>query len=638
MTEAIEVRSDRLGAGDNGLREKVGARLDQGQRDSAIQAARLLLGEQPGQRNLRFLRKVAQSDAALASGLKQYRVGLLSSYSIEFAHDALLAYGFINGLRLHLYQPGFGTFRQELLDGRSELYAWSPDVVVLAVEGEDWAPAAYRGDTPLTEPAATQLVDNFRDELSGLIAALRTHSSVPLLVHNFALPAWRRLGVLDAGCTDGQAHLVNRLNDALRTTAESFSGVHIVDYAALTNRHGTHHWYDPRMRLYARAPIAQAMLGELAREYAKFFRCLVGYNKKCLVLDLDNTLWGGVVGEDGTEGIKLGPTYPGNAFVEFQHHVLALHRRGVVLAIASKNNQDDVEEVFAGHRFMALRREHFADLQVHWEPKSESLRRIAANLALGLEHIVFVDDNPAECEQVRSALPAVTVIQLPPQPERYIEALHIDGWFDVLALSSEDHRRGALYRQRSQSEALRSSSASVEDYYRGLEMELRIAPVDRGSLKRAAQLTQKTNQLNVTTRRYTELQLSTLGADPGWISMTVGLTDRFGDNGIIGVMLATIGSQALDIDTFLLSCRVIGRGVETAMLAQLCDIADQRRLPALTGQLIPTAKNIPVRDLFERHGFAKVAEDAAGASVWRLDLPQQRVRWPEWFRVVPDRE
>lgn len=637
MTEAIETRSDRIGAGDSKLREKVIALLEQGQRDSAIQAARVLLSEQPGQRSLRFLRKAGESEAAGSSGLKAYRVALLSSYSIEFAHDALVAHGFINGLRLHLYQPGFGTFRQELLDGRSELYAWSPDAVALAVEGEDWVPAAYSGN-PVAEPAATELVANFRNELSGLVGALRAHSSVPLLIHNLALPAWRRLGVLDASSTDGQVHLVNRLNDALRAMAESFHGVYIVDYAALTNRHGTLHWYDPRMRLYARAPIAQAMLGELAREYAKFFRCLVGYNKKCLVLDLDNTLWGGVIGEDGIDGIQLGPTYPGNAFVEFQQHVLALHRRGVVLAIASKNNPEDVNEVFAGHRFMTLRPEHFADLQVHWEPKSESLRRIGANLGLGLEHVVFADDNPAECEQVRSALPMVTVIQLPPQPERYIEALHIDGWFDVLALSSEDHRRGELYRQRAQSEALRSTSGSVEDYYRALEMELRIAPVDRASLKRAAQLTQKTNQLNVTTRRYTESQLATLVANPDWILMTVGLADRFGDNGIIGVMLATVGSQALDIDTFLLSCRVIGRGVETAMLAHLCDTAEQRRLPALTGQLIPTAKNLPVRDLFERHGFAKVEEDATAASVWRLELPLQRVHWPDWFRVVPGGE
>ena len=448
MTDAIETRSSRSATADNGLREKIEAQLEAGQRDSAIQAARLLLSEQPGLRSLRFVRKAAESDAALRAGLKPYKVALLSSFSIEFAHDALIAYGFINGLRLDLYQAGFGAFRQELLNRASALYAWSPDAMVLAVEGEDWVPAAYGGNSQGADHDAARLVEDFRSEIDILVSSLRAHSSVPLLIHNFALPAWRRLGVLDAGSADGQAHLVNRLNDALREAAAASPGVYIVDYAALTNRHGTLHWYDPRMRLYARAPIAQPMLAELAREHLKFFRCLVGASKKCLVLDLDNTLWGGVVGEEGVDGIQLGPTYPGSAFVEFQQHVLALQQRGVILAIASKNNPADVDEVFARQRFMALRKEHFADLQIHWELKSESLSRIAANLGIGLEHIVFVDDNPAECEQVRGTLPMVTVLRLPPQPERYTEALHADGWFDVLALSNEDLRRGELYQQR----------------------------------------------------------------------------------------------------------------------------------------------------------------------------------------------
>jgi len=634
MTDAIEARSSRSATADNELRERIEGLLEAGQRDSAIQSARQLLSKQPGLRSLRFLRKAAESDAALRAGLKPYKVALLSSFSIEFAHDALIAYGFINGLRLDLYQAGFGAFRQELLDRASALYAWSPDAIVLAVEGEDWAPAAYEANSRGADHDAARLVEDFRGEIGTLLSSLRVGSSVPLLIHNLALPAWRRLGILDAGSAAGQAHLVNRLNDALREAAAASPGVYIVDYAALTNRHGTLHWYDPRMRLYARAPIAQPMLAELAREHLKFFRCLVGASKKCLVLDLDNTLWGGVVGEEGVDGIQLGPNYPGSAFVEFQQHVLALQRRGVILAVASKNNPADVDEVFARQRFMALCKEHFADLQVHWELKSESLRRIAANLGIGLEHIVFVDDNPAECEQVRGTLPMVTVIQLPPQPERYPEALHADGWFDVLALSNEDLRRGELYQQRAGAEALRSSSTSVEDYYRALDMELCVAPVDQASLKRAAQLTQKTNQLNVTTRRYSEAQLASRMADPDWFVVTMGVTDRFGDNGIVGVMLARTANEALEIDTFLLSCRVIGRAVETAMLAHLCDLAEQRGLHAMTGELIPTPKNLPVRDLFERHGFARVSEDASGASAWRIALPQQRVHWPDWFRVV----
>jgi FkbH-like protein len=612
------------------LRDRVESFLNAGQRDSAIQAARILVREEPGLGTWRFLRKMVARHGAQ---LTVYKVALLSSFSIEFVHDALMAYGFINGLKLELYQSGFGAFRQELLDPAGALYAWCPDAVILAVEGEDWMPAAYGASAQASGQDLSVVIDGFRDELLALIRSLRDRSSAPLLIHNFAPPAWRPLGILDANIASGQTGWVNRLNDVLGAIAQSTTGVHVVDYRGLTHRHGLLRWHDPRMRLYARAPIAQPMMAELAREYVKFLRCLVGFTKKCLVLDLDNTLWGGVVGEDGVDGIQLGPTYPGSAFLEFQQHLLALHRRGVILAVASKNNPADVEEVFARQQFMSLRREHFADLQVHWELKSESLRRIATNLGIGLEHMVFADDNPAECEQVRAALPMVTVIQLPSQPERYVQALHEDGWFDVLALSSEDLRRAELYKQRAEAEALRNSSVRLEDYYRALDMELGVAPVDQATLKRAAQLTQKTNQLNVTTRRYSEAQIATFMADPDWFAVTISIKDKFGDNGIVGVMLARAAIGTLEVDTFLLSCRVIGRAVETAMLAYLCDLAERRGLGTILGELIPTAKNIPVRDLFERHAFAKVSEHASGTSFWRLRVPEQRVRWPDWFRV-----
>ena len=638
MTEVVETQRGKLTSDDNGLRAKVETLLQAGHKDAAIHTARTLLAEQPGMRTSRFLRKVAESDAAQHAGLKPFKVALLSSFSIEFAHDPLIAHGFLNGMRLQLHQGAFGSFRQELLDPSNALYACTPDLVILAVEGEDWVPAAYGGEVKDDALDGAHLVEEFRSELAVLLSSFRSRSSAPLLIHNFAPPSWRRLGILDVGSAAGQTRLVSQLNDALQAVAAAAVGVYVVDYAGLAFQQGARQWYDPRMRLYARAPIAQSMLTHLAREYVKFIRCLVGYNKKCLVLDLDNTLWGGVVGEDGVDGIQLGPTYPGSAYLEFQRYVLALRQRGVILAIASKNNVADVDEVFSRHRFMALHKEHFAEMQIHWGPKSESLRRIAGVLGVGLDHMVLVDDNPAECEQVRSALPMVTVIQLPQQPERFIEVVQEEGWFDVLAISEEDLRRGELYQQRAGAEALRSSVVNLEDYYHALNMEFRVGPVNSASLKRASQLTQKTNQLNVTTRRYSEAQLASLMPQANWVVLTVGVTDKFGDNGIVGVMMAQQLNDVLEIDNFLLSCRVIGRGVEAAMLAHLCDCAEQRGLTALTGQLIPTAKNIPVQKLFEEQGFSKTGVDPSGASFWRLSLPAQRAQWPAWFKIVRDVE
>ena len=301
--------------------------------------------------------------------------------------------------------------------------------------------------------------------------------------------------------------------------------------------------------------------------------------------------------------------------MEFQRHLLDLHARGVILAIASKNNAADVDEIFATNKAMVLAQSHFAALEVHWRSKTESLANIAARLNIGLEHIVFVDDNPAECEEVRRSLPAVTVICLPTQPERFVETLSREGLFDTLSLSAEDRRRGELYRQRAQAEELRTSAGSLDDYYRDLEMQLTIASVDRDSLVRAAQLTQKTNQFNVTTRRSTEAEIARRASDPGWVVATIGVRDRFGDNGIVGFVMARHAGDTLDIDTLLLSCRVIGRTVETAMLAHLCDRARELGATALTGTIIPTPKNEPVHDLFARHAFAKRRRGRCGGSI-----------------------
>jgi FkbH-like protein len=614
--------------------DEIRALLERGEKDAAVQAARTLLAEQPGMRTWRVLRRMAESDAAARAGLKPYGLALLSSFTTDFLHDALIAHGLVNGLALRVYQAPYGAFRQEALDPDSGLYRARPDAVILAVEGEDWVPDAYRPDRARDAAAWPRARDGFRDEFERLVGALRSRTAAPLLVHNFVAPAWRALGILDAMHPDGQAWRVRELNDEMLACAVRARDVHIVDYAALAGQHGILDCRDDRMRLYARAPIAQRLLGPLAREYMKFVRCFTGSNRKCLVLDLDNTLWGGVVGEEGVEGIELGPTYPGSAYVEFQQHVLALHRRGVLLAIASRNNPADVEAVFARHRHMVLAREHFAAVEIHWERKSESLRRISAALGIGLEHIVLADDNPAECEEVRVALPMVTTVQLPREPERYVAALHEAGWFDALAVSEEDLRRTELYRQRAEAEALRPASGAVEDYYRALNMELRVLPIDEASLKRAAQLTQKTNQLNATTRRYTEAALAAVARDAGWVALAFGVTDRFGDNGTVGVALAREEGDALRIDTFLLSCRVIGRGVEAAMLACLSDVAAERGLDAVVGEVLVTPKNVPVRDVYARNGFEKMSEDALGNTLWRLDVRRGGVAWPDWFRVT----
>ena len=612
------------------------AHLAEGRMLAAVESARLLLNEQASILNQRLVRQSVDNFAPAVSELKPLKIALLSSFSIDFIHDALIAQGFANGLRVEIYQPGFGQIRQEILNPQSGLYTFAADVSIIAVEGDDWLPELYGGfmDADQNGTSLSLAAARFEQELVELARHYRRYNNRPLLVHNLAQPAHFRAGIADARLPNSQQALLAAVNARLSQALTAVVDTYVVDYAALVAQHGSRQWVDARLRLYAKAPIAAGMLGALTCEYMKYCRALNGLSKKCLVLDLDNTLWGGVIGEDGIDGMQLGPNYPGSAFVEFQNAVKALYRRGVILALASKNNGSDVDAVFAQHPFMQLKPEHFAASQVHWDPKAESIKRIARQLGIGMEHMVFVDDNPVEGEQVRRELPMVAVIQLPKQPELYIDALLDEGLFDTLGLSDEDRRRGELYQQRASAESSRNESASIEDYYQSLAMAVSIVPITATTLARAAQLTQKTNQFNTTTFRYSDAEVNDRCSDPNWAVLTVGVRDKFGDNGIVGVMMAQVLEGQFEIDTFLLSCRVIGRTVETAMLAHLCELAAARGVLRLVGQLRPSAKNMPARDLFARHGFVMVDEDAAGNSRWELDLSDATVALPDWFTQV----
>ena len=617
-------------------RESLMSFLHSGETHRAMRTARLLLDEESSVADWMFIRKELERAPKEDLSLKSLKVALLSSFSSEFLHAPLIAYGLANGLSIEIYQAGFGQFQQEILNPESGLYAFGPDVVILSVEGKDWAPAIYRGYVSNLEIGFGDELSRLRDEITRLVNSFRARFSSSLLVHNFAAPIWPQMGILDWRVAEGQNGIVQKINDVLIEQTRNNEGVYLVDYASLVNRFGAINWYDDRMAQFAGAPIRGSMLPHLVVEYMKFFRALSGQTKKCLVVDLDDTLWGGIVGEVGPTAIHLGPIYPGSAFVAFQEAILNLQKRGVLLAVASKNNQSDVDEVFAGHPHMVLKKEDFSALKINWQPKSQSLSEIAQQLNIDLEHLVFVDDNPVECEEVAIALPMVRTLCLPKQPEYYVRTLMEEGLFDGLSFSAEDLKRGALYQQRDQAESLRAHSGSLEDFYRNLEMKLVISRVTKSTLSRTVQLTQKTNQITVTTFRYNEADIKSRMADSSWLLATVAAADRFGDNGIVGVMMARFDSEYLDVDTLLLSCRVAGRTVETAMLAYLCESAVAKRIKKIRGRIIPTPKNMPARDIYASHGFRKLSEEDSGETFWLLDVPEEQIHYPAWMEVSVD--
>ena len=356
---------------------------------------------------------------------------------------------------------------------------------------------------------------------------------------------------------------------------------------------------------------------------------LRGRSAKCLVLDLDNTLWGGVIGDDGLEGIVLGQGSPaGEAHAALQRYARQLARRGVILAVCSKNDYENAVAPFDAHPEMILRRDDIACFVANWQDKATNLRQIAQTLQIGLDALVFVDDNPAERRLVRAELPQVAVPELPEDPAGYVGCLAEAGYFEAIDLTAEDGARTAQYRANAEREALRQTATDLDSYLRGLEMRLVWSPFDVAGLKRITQLINKTNQFNLTTERRTEPQVMALLEDPAVITLQLRLTDVHGDNGMIGVLIGCVEGQALRIDTWLMSCRVLGRGVEDTALNLLCKQALERGCTRLEGTYRPTPKNAMVRELYSRFGFEQrlVEErvggqaEPAGTTHWTLPL------------------
>ena len=547
--------------------------------------------------------------------LLPYRWAILRSFTVEPALPILKASAYARGIALDLYTGEFNAYAQEILDPESALYRFKPDAAVLAVQARD-----------IGDPASALA------RFAGWITAFRSHSPAVLIVHTLEVPA-PASGILDAQREDGEAEAIRAINRGLVSLARQHRGVYILDYDALIARYGRECWGDERKWLTVRLPIASANLPHLAAEWMRFLHPLTGKLAKCVAVDLDNTLWGGVIGEDGMTGIKLSQEFPGAAFQAVQRALQDLSRRGILLAIASKNNAADAMEALSSHPGMLLEPRDFAAMRINWNDKAQSLREIAAELNIGLDSVAFVDDNPVERQVVREQAPEAIVVELPADPMQFAQCVRDCPYFERLTLSEEDRQRGQYYAAQRERAELESSVTSKEDFYRSLGQVADIALVTPATLARVAQLTQKTNQFNLTTRRYTEQQISEMAACTGWRVWGMQVTDRYADNGLVAVAITRLEGEVCEIDTLLMSCRVIGRTVETALLARLAEDARTRGAAKLQGWFLPTKKNAPAQGFYRDHGFAESTRTAEGA-LWSLDLAQSGLAMPEWIKIA----
>ena len=565
--------------------------------------------------------------------LMPYRVAIARSFSVEPVIPLLRAEAFACGLDLAVHIGDFNAYAQELLDGESRLYAFAPDVIFLAVQTQDAAPDLWHDYLRMTPEARDAAMRRVVTAMADVIRAHRAHSSAHLVVHTLELPQQPAAGLLDAQSPGGQGATIHAINEQFRGLAQVHAGVYILPYDGLVARHGGLRWHDRGKWAAAAVPIAAEHLVHLAREWMRVLHPLTGKVAKVLAVDLDRTLWGGVVGEDGFEGVQIGPTYPGAAYQSFQRVLLDLRERGILLAVCSKNNPDDALRVLDQHQGMLVRREHFSAIRINWDDKANNLMAIAAELHVGTDALAFVDDDPVECELVRRQLPEATVIALPDDPNAYAATLADQPVFERLVLVAEDRARSVYYETERQRARLEESASTREDVYWALQQEVHVAPVTSATIARVAQLTQKTNQFNLTTRRYSEQEIAELASRPECRVVAARALDRYGDHGLIAVAITRDLGPLCHVEAFLLSCRVIARTIETAVLSHVVASARSRGLAAVQGWFRRTRKNAPAADFYQRHGFAAIEENGDDC-LWRLELSRGDVLCPPWIRLI----
>jgi len=520
------------------------------------------------------------------------------------------------------FDPQFweGEYKQWFEDavfGNPGLDAFKPDLIFIHTSQANVSAWPGAGDS-------SQAVDELFEREAGRFRqawdALAARFNCPILQNNFDLPPYRLMGSRDAVDPRGKVHFVARLNALVAERAAQDPSFHLHDLNHLAAWYGLRHWHDRRLWHMAKVCCAQEAIPYLAHSVCALIGALYGKSKKLLVLDMDNTLWGGVIGDDGLDGIQIGQDNPeAEAFTEMQAYARELKSRGVLLAVASKN-EDANARLGLSHPDSVLREDDFAAFRANWDPKPDNIRSMGHSLSLGTDSFVFLDDNPVERDLVRAQAPEVAVPEAGEDPTLYPGILDRSGWFESAGLSKDDLSRSGMYKDNAQRDKAQGAFADYGQFLDSLQMQAEIAPFVPLYLDRITQLANKSNQFNLTTRRYTQPEIEAVAADPACLPLYGRLKDRFGDNGLVSVVIGRQAQAQLHLELWLMSCRVLKRGMEDAMLDAVVARARERGITELVGTYLPTAKNGMVRDFYGAMGFERVSLDEAGKSVWRLPL------------------
>ena len=585
------------------------------------------------ERLARAIGRLVKEGRSLAP-LAPFRLGVISNATTHLLAPALVASAARHGFALECIEAEYGQVMQEALAPDSTLARAKPDAVLIALD--------YRGLPFRLSPGDAEAADATVAGCVGMMTAIREglrSNGVPLcIVQTVVRPPEAHFGSFDLVLPGTYRDLVAEVN---RRLAASLAGTPdiLLDVSGMAETVGLADWHDAMMWNMAKLPFAGQFVPLYADHVGRLIAALRGKSRRCLILDLDNTVWHGVIGDDGLEGIVIGQgDATGEAHLAVQQTALMLRERGVVLAVSSKNNDDVARLPFQKHPEMLLRESHIAVFQANWQDKATNIKAIADELALGLESMVFLDDNPAERGLVRQILPEVAVPELPPDAALYARTLLAAGYFEATAFSDEDRKRSGFYQDNAQRVALQKKAGDVDAYLASLDMVITFAPFDETGRSRIAQLINKSNQFNLTTKRYSEADVQALERDRQAHTLQVRLADTFGDNGMISVIICRADGDTWEIDTWLMSCRVLGRKVEQAVLRELVDTARRAGIGRLKGIYRPTSRNALVQDHYAKLGFTREADGADGETTWSYDVASAEIPEPPMKVVRFDRE
>jgi FkbH-like protein len=550
-------------------------------------------------------------------------MAVLGSFTLDPFLVFLRVEGARAGLWIDTYLGAYGQYLGELLDAGSGLYRFRPHVTFLVIDGDVLWNQRWAANPPLSSES---VVGGLLTPLFAGLELFEQAGSGLVVVNDFVLPRSSTEGVNAFRNKSTFAHTVAHANKHLRLRLAAREDTYLFPLADLVAQVGRSHAFNWRSHYRGHVTWSDALMSAVARRYVGFAAASVGKATKCIVLDLDNTLWGGVLGEDGIAGIALGPQWPGHEFLDFQRELLDLQRQGILLAVCSKNNETEALAVLREHPHMLIREEHLVAYRINWEDKATNIRSLAQELNIGVDHMLLIDDSPQERAWVREQIPQISVPEVPPEPSHYADWVSSLPSLLVLRQTEEDLRRTQQYQETRSREVYRASIGSFENFLRSLGLRVGVAPVTDQTMGRVVQLLAKTNQFTLTTRRHDEATVRRNLASTSWRVYTMSVADRFGDFGLTGVAIVEPAADAWHLDSFLLSCRVIGKSVETALLARIAADARAASASDLTAEFLDSGRNQVAATFLANHGFAAESDGR-----YRRSLAEPGPEWPEWI-------